>query len=205
MTSRRLGGGHAVTGDNAHPVVGLTQRDTELHGRLVAGDERALDEIYALFGILVHALAYRVTRDRDAANDIAQDVFGYFWEHPLAYDPHRAGLRTWLAMLAHRRSVDWVRGEERRRRLAAPELHGPFELPGVDETIEAADTSCRVRLIVRDLPDTLRTAVELAFYREMTYREVAAELGIPEGTAKSRMRNALARIARTLAAEGIGE
>ncbi|MDT3445183.1 sigma-70 family RNA polymerase sigma factor [Pseudofrankia sp. BMG5.37] len=194
-----------MTGNNAQPAVALAVRDAELHGRLVAGDERALDEAYALFGTLVRALAHRVTRDREAASDIVQDVFGYFWEHPLAYDPNRAGLRTWLGMLAHRRAVDWVRGEERRRRRTAPELHGPFELPGVDETVEAADTSCRVRLIVRDLPDALRTAVELAFYREMTYREVAAELGIPEGTAKSRMRNALARIARTLAEEGIGE
>jgi RNA polymerase sigma-70 factor (ECF subfamily) len=178
-------------------------RDAELHSRLVAGDEHALGEMYGLFGGLVHALAYRVTRDRDAASDVVQEVFGALWERPLAYDPHRAGLRTWLAMLAHRRAVDWVRGEQRRRRLSGTELPGAFELPGADEAVEAADTSCRVRLIVGALPDTLRTAVELAFYQEMTYREVAAKLGIPEGTAKSRMRNALARIARTLAEEGI--
>jgi len=193
-----------VTGESARPVAVPALQDAELHSRLVAGDERALAEIYQSFGKLVHALAFRVTRDRDAAGDVAQEVFGHLWEHPLAFDPSRAGLRTWLAMLAHRRAVDWVRGEERRRRLAAPELHGPFELPGVDEAVEANDTSCRVRLIVSTLPDTLRTAVELAFYKEMTYREVAVELGIPEGTAKSRMRNALARIARTLAEEGIG-
>jgi RNA polymerase sigma-70 factor (ECF subfamily) len=178
--------------------------DAELHSRLVAGDECALGEIYGLYGALVHALAYRVTRNRDAASDVAQDVFGYLWERPLAYDPDRGRLRSWLAMLAHRRAVDWVRTEERRRHLAAAELRGPFALPGVDETVEKADTACRVQRIVRGLPDTLRTAVELAFYRELTYREVAAELGIPEGTAKSRIRNALARIARTLAEEGIG-
>src|SRR5262245_61521947 len=124
MTSR-LGGGRVVTGDNARPIAALVLRDAELHSRLVAGDDRALGEIYGLFGTLVHALEHRVTRDRDAASDVVQEVFGYLWEHPLAYDPNRAGLRTWLAMLAHRRAVDWVRREERRRHLAAVELRGP--------------------------------------------------------------------------------
>ena len=196
-----------MTGDNARTVAAPAVRDVrddELHSRLVAGDERALAEIYGLFGKLVHGLAYRVTRDADAAGDIAQDVFGYLWERPLSYDPDRAGLRTWLAMLAHRRAVDWVRKEQRLRVLATAEAHGRFESPGADETVETADTACRVRLIVQKLPEPLRVAVELAFYHDMTYREVAAELGIPEGTAKSRMRNALARIARALAEEGIG-
>ena len=203
------GGVRVVTGDSTRPAPVPTARETEsardaeLHSRLVAGDDRALDEIYALFGSLVHRLAHRVTRDRDAASDVVQEVFGYLWEHPLAYDRGRAGLRTWLAMLAHRRAVDWVRAEERRRQLALAQLHGPVELPGVDEAVEVADTSCRVRLVVKGLPAPLRAAVELAFYNEMTYRQVADELGIPEGTAKSRMRTALARIARTLAEEGI--
>ena len=193
-----------VTGDNAQAVATPQLRDVELHSRLVAGDDSALGELYGLFATLVHTLAYRVTRDREAASDVAQEVFSHLWENPLGYDPHRAGLRTWLAMLAHRRAVDWVRREERRRHLATKELHGPFELPGADEAVETADTACRVRLIVRELPTTLRTVVELAFFREMTYREVAAELGIPEGTVKSRIRSALARIARALAEEGIG-
>jgi RNA polymerase sigma-70 factor (ECF subfamily) len=203
MASRQ-GGGRVVTVDNAQTVAEPLLRDVDLHSRLVAGDESALSEIYKLFGTLVHALAFRVTRDRDAASDVVQEVFGYLWERPLRYDPHRAGLRTWLAMLAHRRAVDWVRGEERRRRLAEAELNGPFELPGVDEAVDRADTVCRIRRIVKELPDALRTVVDLAFFREMTYREVAAELGIPEGTAKSRMRSALARLARALAEEGIG-
>src|SRR5262245_58401415 len=79
MTSRQ-GGGRVVTADNAQPVIEPAVRDAELHGRLVAGDERALGEIYALFGSLMHALALRVTRDRDAASDVVQEVFGHLWE-----------------------------------------------------------------------------------------------------------------------------
>jgi RNA polymerase sigma-70 factor, ECF subfamily len=180
--------------------------DVDLHGRVVAGDESALGELYTRFSGFVQSLARRVTCDADAARDVTQEVFVHFWEHPLAFDPDRGALRSWFAMLAHRRAVDWIRREERRRKppdhLAAMVV-APA-LPGVDEEWEAADEVRRVREIVANLPEKLREAIRLAFYRGLTYREVAVELGIPEGTAKSRMRIALQRIAQNLAEEGMG-
>lgn len=182
------------------------QTDGELHRRVAAGDEAALAEVYRRFGSLVHALARRVTGDAEAARDVAQEVFSHFWERPLAYDPDRGSLRTWLATLAHRRAVDWVRREERRRRPPATltaDLLVTAAGPGADEAVEAADTAHRVRRTVAALPPAMREPIELAFYSGCTYREVAIKLGIPEGTAKSRLRSALARLARVLADEGI--
>lgn len=193
----------AVLGENRLSAVVPTQRDVTLHSRVVAGEEDALGEVYQAFGGLVLAMANRVIGDRDAARDVAQEVFVQFWQRPLAYDPARGPLRSWLAMVAHRRAVDWVRREERRRRLPITAFE-PLEHPPPDETVETADVHCRVRRSVQTLPETLRAAVELAFYRGLTYREIAVELGIPEGTAKSRMRSALQRLARSLADEGIG-
>jgi RNA polymerase sigma-70 factor (ECF subfamily) len=181
--------------------------DADLHCRVVAGDDHALAEVYERFGAFVYALARRVTGDADAARDIVQEVFVHFWERPLSYDPERAGLRTWFATLAHRRSVDWVRREERRRRLPAAQAALSLAAdtqPTAAEQYEAACTAARVRQIVADLPDLLRQPVELAFYGGLTYREVAVELRIPEGTAKSRMRSALQQLRRILAAEGLG-
>lgn len=192
-----------VTRDSSPSAVVPTQRDADLHSRVVAGDESALGEVYQTFGTLVVALANRVIGDHDAARDVAQEVFVQFWERPLAFDPARGSLRTWFALLAHRRAVDWVRREERRRRLPV-QAFDVADLPPVDEVVAAADVACQVRRTVRTLPDTLRTAVELAFYGGLTYREIAVELGIPEGTAKSRMRSALQRLARSLAEDGIG-
>lgn len=196
----------AMDGLHVATAAASTAADADLHARVVAGDEEALAEVYARFGGHVQALARRVTGDPDAARDVAQEVFVHFWERPLAYDPARGGLRNWFALLAHRRAVDWVRREERRRRppdhLAAVIAAG--DRPGVDEEWEAVDERRRVRRTVAALPEKLRQVIDLAFYRGLTYREVAAELGIPEGTAKSRMRAALARIAEGLTEEGMG-
>ncbi|MFC5745508.1 RNA polymerase sigma factor [Actinomadura rugatobispora] len=178
-------------------------RDEELRARLAAGDETALAEVYDLFSPLVFGLARRVTADADAAGDVTQEVFVGLWERPLAFDPAKGSLRTWLATLAHRRAVDWVRRESRHRRpppVTAPDGNGR---PGVEEEVLEGELAAGVRRGLQGLPPNLREVLELAYYHGLTYREVAARLGIPEGTAKSRIRSALARLARELESEGL--
>lgn len=169
--------------------------DHLFHRRVVSGDESALGELYDHFSALLHGLALRVTRDRVAAEDITQEVFATFWERPSSYDPGRGSLRAWLATIAHRRAVDHVRSEERRR-VGVPRL---FERPAdLEEGVVAAEEIVRVREAVRALPDGLRQVIELAYYGGRTYREVAVEIGVPEGTAKSRLRLALRRLSGAL-------
>jgi RNA polymerase sigma-70 factor (ECF subfamily) len=170
--------------------------------RLAAGDEAALGEVYDAYAALVFGLALRVTRSREAAEDVTQEVFVFLWERPLAFDPSKGSLRTWLGTLAHRRAVEVVRREERRRVLTAA-LVSQAVVPDIVDEVTAAEVSGRVRQAVAVLPGNLREPVELAYFRGRTYRQVAAELGLAEGTAKSRIRLALRRIAETLADEGI--
>jgi RNA polymerase sigma-70 factor (ECF subfamily) len=143
-----------------------------------------------------------VTRSREAAEDVTQEVFAFLWERPLSFDPAKGSLRTWLGMLAHRRAVEVVRREERRRVLMTAWVLDAAG-PDIEDEITAAEVTGRVRHAVAVLPGGLREAVELAYYRGRTYRQVATELGLAEGTAKSRIRLALRRIADTLAEEGI--
>jgi RNA polymerase sigma factor (sigma-70 family) len=182
--------------------VGVSDED-EARRRLAAGDEAALGEVYDAYAPLVFGLALRVTRSREAAEDVTQEVFAFLWERPLTFDPAKGRLRTWLGTLAHRRAVEVVRREERRRALAvaswAPEPAGS----DVEDEVAAAEVNGRVRRAVAVLPGGLREAVELAYYGGHTYRQVAAQLGLAEGTAKSRIRLALRKIADTLAEEGI--
>ncbi|TDD16249.1 sigma-70 family RNA polymerase sigma factor [Nonomuraea diastatica] len=177
--------------------------DRVLHQRVVGGDESALGEIYDRLSSLIFGLSLRVTRDRVIAEDITQEVFLVFWERPLAYDPERGSLRAWLATIAHRRAVDHVRAEERRRVSAlGPRL---FERDPArpEDTVLAADEAERVRQAVTSLPGSLREALELAYFGGRTYRQVGEELGMPEGTAKSRIRLALRRLADALAEEEV--
>lgn len=175
--------------------------DRLLHRRLVGGDEAALGEIYDRLAPLIFGLSLRVARDRAVAEDITQEVFLALWERPLAYDPGRGTLRAWLATIAHRRAVDHVRAQERRRvSVLGPRLFEP-EPERVEDGVLAADEAERVRRAVTALPAGLREAVELAYFQGRTYRQVGEELGMPEGTAKSRIRRALRRLAEALTPE----
>jgi len=170
--------------------------DTLLAQRLAAGDDHALAEIFDRLAPAVYGAAVRVLGEGTAAQDVVQDVFVELWRDPGRYDPATASLRTFLTLRARHRAVDLVRSElrrvarqERQHRLAGPAAHPtPFEL------VAGAEAARVVRDAVALLPDGQRLVVELAYYRGLTYRQVAQAAGIPEGTAKSRLRLALAKL-----------
>lgn len=180
--------------------------DREIHQRIVYGDENALAEVYHRYCRVVAAVALRVTRDAGVAEDVTQEVFVSLWDRPLAFDPERGSLRGWLCLLAQRRSIDRVRAEVRRRTLLTGPCPGDSATPGgiaadPAEIVLASITAARVRAALAGLPVLIRQAIELAYFRGRTYREVAAELGIPEGTAKSRLRRGLRQLAVALGSE----
>jgi RNA polymerase sigma-70 factor (ECF subfamily) len=181
-----------------------TFSEQALAQRLVDGDETALGELYDLHAGFVYGLAVRVLANKQAAEDVTQEVFVSFWEHPERFDPTRGTLRAFLGTLTHRRSVDHIRREEARRRREAKTQYEPLPVPAVDEFALDTLTSERVREVVASLPESQRQCLELAYFRGHTYRQVAEILDIPEGTAKSRLRLALQRIAETLHPEVSG-
>ncbi|HEV3134111.1 MAG TPA: sigma-70 family RNA polymerase sigma factor [Acidimicrobiia bacterium] len=180
-----------------------SQWERTTRDRLIAGEEGALNEIYDQFSSFVYGLALRVIGDARAAEDVSQDVFVTVWERPGGFDPDRGSLRTWLGTLAHRRAVDHVRREEARRRRAIKDAARPVSTPDVEEMALALVTAERVRSALDTLPDEQRRAIHLAYFGGKTYRQVAEVLGIPEGTAKSRLRLGLRRIADVLETETV--
>jgi RNA polymerase sigma-70 factor (ECF subfamily) len=186
-------------------MTSATDWEHDVHGRLLAGDQSALGECYDQYSSFVFGLARRVIGDRRAAEDVTQDVFLHLWERADCFDPGRGGLRTWLGTLAHRRAVDHVRREEARRRRNDKVGNQASVAPDVEEMAVAIVTAERVRAALDELPPEQREAIQLAYFGGKTYREVATELEIPEGTAKSRMRLGLARIADVLEREGVGQ
>jgi len=184
-------------------VAASTSWEHGMRERVVAGDHAALSEVYDQFAPFVYGLAARVIGDRRAAEDVTQEVFLSLWERPDAFDPGRGRLRTFVGTLAHRRAIDLVRREEARRRRNTRDAAGVLPIPDVDELAIAIVTAEHVRAEVENLPPEQRAAIELAYFAGRTYRQVAEELGIPEGTAKSRMRLGLRRIADALAAKGM--
>lgn len=178
--------------------------DAALVARIIAGDDRALAAVYELHADLVYGLARRVTRDEQLARDVTQDVFAHLWELPNRVDLRRGSLRAYLAVIAHRRAVDEVRRTQRRSRIeatagVAANEEGPE--PGVVDELTRNWRNERLAAALKRLPGEQRAAIELAYYDGLTYQQVARVLGIPEGTAKSRLRLAMARLRTELGDE----
>jgi RNA polymerase sigma-70 factor, ECF subfamily len=181
-------------------VRGVGGTDAVLAARLAAGDDHALAEVFDALARSVYGSALRVLGDDSAAQDVVQDVFVELWAHPGRYDPAVGTLRTYLTVLARHRAVDLVRSEL--RRLARQERSyrltpAPTPADAGDEVL-AAETAGLVRAAVQLLPASQRQVVELAYFEGLTCREVASAVGIPEGTAKSRLRLALAKLEEML-------
>jgi RNA polymerase sigma-70 factor (ECF subfamily) len=177
--------------------------DEALVALVVRSDHVALAELYDRYDRVAYNLAYRVLRDAALAEDAVQEAFLAVWRTAGRFLPERSKASTWILTLVHRRAVDLVRREERRR---ADPLDESFEQSG-GETDEAAWLHLqreRVQEALRKLPDQQREALELAYYGGFTQSELAERLGQPLGTIKSRMFAGLARM-RDLLAEAAPE
>jgi RNA polymerase sigma factor (sigma-70 family) len=179
-----------------------TSDERRLHQRLLTRDIAALAQTYDQFAPTVFGVALRVTNDRQAAEDVTQEVLLDLWRRPERFDPGRGALRPWLATIAHNRSVDWIRREHARGRDRCHlETVLAGEVPDVDVDVQAGMTAERVRLAVSALPESEQTPIRLTYFNGRTYRQVAADLDISEGTIKSRIRSGLKHLALTIYAE----
>ena len=172
----------------------MNPADEAILERLMARDERALTEVVDAYSSYVLGMARRVLADSAMAEEVAQDVFVALWRRPGAFDPARGNLQGFLMGVARNKAIDLVRKEETRRRardnlMAEQEMAS--EAPSATESI---DERQRVMAALAQLSEPQKEAVVLAYYGGRTYREVSEELGIPEGTAKTRLRDGLARL-----------
>jgi RNA polymerase sigma-70 factor, ECF subfamily len=175
--------------------------DEALVEAVARSDETALGELYDRFGRVAYGLALRVLQDAALAEDAVQEAFLQIWRGAGSYEPERGKASTWLLTFVHRRAVDLVRREERRRAVPAD----PFSEtpgPGADEAVDVRSRREIVQDALRRLPAEQREAIELAYYGGLTQSELAERLGQPLGTIKSRMFTGLERLRGLLAEAG---
>jgi RNA polymerase sigma-70 factor (ECF subfamily) len=175
--------------------------DKELVEAIARADEDALGELYDRFGRVAYGLAYKILQDAALAEDAVQEAFLQIWRGAGSYRPERAKASTWLLTFVHRRAVDLVRREQRRRAVqleALPEPSGS----GAYEEVVARSRREIVQDALRRLPSEQREAIELAYYGGLTQSELAAQLDQPLGTIKSRMFTGLQRLRDLLVESG---
>ena len=173
---------------------------TDLLRSSARGEEAAFAQLYDAVAARVYGLVLRVVRDRAQAEEVTQEVFLDIWRTSSRFDPSLGSPVGWMLTIAHRKAVDRVRSAQSAsdRDLA---YGSRTQERSYDETAEAVETRLeaqRVRHAVESLTPTQRGAVELAYFGGYTHTEVAALLGVPLGTAKTRIRDGLIRLRDTL-------
>ncbi len=185
------------------PAPAARSDDAGLMRRLMANDVAAFGLLYDRHAGSVYGLAYRMLRERTAAEDVAQEAFVALWRSRHRYAPERGTAAAWLLTITRNRAIDALR---RGRGHLHEEIDGRHEQEAPDRTDEEALRRLEARAIgvaLGTLPDAQRIVLELGYFRGLTHSEIAARLQIPLGTVKGRMRLALGKLAGLLDAPAV--
>jgi RNA polymerase sigma-70 factor (ECF subfamily) len=177
--------------------------DESILAALRSGREaEAFDLLVAAYRRRVHALAYSIVRDRQAAEDVAQDVFVKLWRALPRYDG-RAQLSTWIYAITRNAGISALRGRRPEVSLEDPDVLAAAEVAGAERAGEArgdaAELDRTLARLVAELPERQRQVVTLYYLEERSCDEVAAMLAMPVNTVKTHLHRARAKLAAELA------
>jgi len=167
-----------------------TQDGTVLAG-VALGEEAAMEKCIEVYGGLIWSIALRYADDRSQAEDIVQEIFMEVWRSAHCFDAAIAGEKTFVGLLARRRSIDYIR--KQRRQPPAVELMAAESLP--DESTQASmegkvEHSSLLEML-NELPEATRELFTLHFEEGLTHPEIVERTGLPLGTVKTRLRRGL--------------
>jgi RNA polymerase sigma-70 factor, ECF subfamily len=172
--------------------------DSELIERIACSDHVAFEALYRRHAGRVLGLATRRLHDRGRAEDATQEVFAAIWRSARSFRSGRGSGTTWLYTVARNAIID------RARRSGVDVAEVPeltFDGPGPDSEAETSWVRDKVHHAVSLLPENEGEVIALAYWGGLSQSEVAAQLGIPLGTVKTRTRSALRRLADALEGE----
>lgn len=173
--------------------------DVELLNAIARGDEQALAVLYDRYKSILFGLILRILHSRAESEDVLQEVFLQVWKRAADFDETRGRPFTWLVTVARSRAIDRLRSRESRERVASEAAHAAPE--AVSDAVEDAiksEEGAVVRDALAKLPDEQRRTLLLAYFEGLTQTEIAARLGAPLGTVKTRMRSGMTRLRELL-------
>lgn len=199
-SSNGISVGGSLTETSEQAALRLKQEEVALLLRVRERDHEAVAELYRRYSGPLYSLAFQVTGADRYAQEVVQETFLAIWRDAARFDPSRGAVSSWLFALTRHKAIDLVRKEADVRRRQAPEME--LERHQADDDVDRAAwlNIRRVRVLeaMAQLSEAQRTCVEMAFLQGLTHVEVAEELGIPLGTAKTRIRSGLLRLRELL-------
>lgn len=168
--------------------------DAALMARVVDRDQQAFAELYDRWAARLLALAVQVLVDQAQSEEVLQEVFLELWRRADSYDPARGSVRAWLVTLTRRRAIDRVRSSQAARER---DLRWHPSLPDTDLTVQQVEDNLEgevVRQALRAVGEPHRSTLVLAYFTELTHRQIAERTGVPLGTVKTRIRDGIAKL-----------
>src|ERR1700722_815701 len=170
----------------------VTTSDDQLMEAVVNREEGALKSIYERYESLLRTVILGVIRDESEVDDVLHDVLLQVWEQGDRYNPNDKGLRGLLVTLARRRAFDRLRRRAAYRRATESlktDTDNPltFESTTMSSEVEVHDLSKLLRRVIQELPEAQKEVIDLAFFKGMSQREIAAKRQISLGTVKTRL------------------
>ena len=177
--------------------------DQELLVRIAAGEKDALEAIYERYSSAVYSLARYMLRSEAVAEEAAQDVFLNIWLKAASYNASRGQPKTWIMSVAHHKIIDVIRSRRRAEAVSDPKEYETLDLLpshqiGTDEEVQRNIEAERVREALEKLPEAQQEVIRLAYFNGLSQSEIAARLGQPLGTVKTRARLALQKLREEL-------
>lgn len=166
-----------------------------------AGDRVAFGELFRRYSGKIRGFLAKGGASIPEAEEATQEVFVTIWRKAALFDPAKAGASTWIYTIARNKRIDMIR----RTRRAEPDPQDPSFLPdpvqSSEATVSGTERDLRVRAAILALPEDQLRVIRLAFFNGLSHSEIAAELGVPLGTVKSRLRLSFARLRGDLGVE----
>lgn len=164
------------------------------------GQEAALAELYKLTSPHLFALATRMLKRRDSAEEVLQECFISIWRHAASFSAERSQAMTWMTRIVRNRCLDQLRRPDFER----PDPDGAIEAawaddaPGPIKQLEASQEGKRLAACMGQLESKQRIAIALSFFDDLSHSQIAARLGAPLGTVKSWLSRGMDRLKRCL-------
>jgi len=157
-------------------------------------DQQAFERLYHSCIGNVFGLALRITRQRETAEEVAEDVFIQIWKTADSFDPRRGVAMAWIMTICRSRALDALRRAD--PAMVHPDPHelvgeGASDAGGLQDLLEATQDNQLLHAALAHLSPEQRQMLGLAFFRGMTHHEISVRTGIPLGTVKSKLRRAL--------------
>lgn len=181
--------------------------------RVANGDTTALAQLYDRYSQAIYSLCLRIVRDRPTAEELTQEVFVRLWRSAASFEPGKGRVSTWVLRIAHNLALNEIRRRQSRPAIA-PDIDWEVESARLSDPSTEGDPAMSawlreraetIREAMTQLPQAQRQAIELAFFGGLSQAEIAAALGDPLGTVKSRIRTGMQRLRELLVAAGIDE